>query len=205
MPSNDTENIYATQYGGEGEPIPATKISYDGTGTSIEATNVQGAITEIDTDLQSTKGDVSDLKTALRQNYVLADSDVNIEVTADGVKSYSDLLDDLNTAFLAYLAAMDDDELLFLTRMQITNVATLSPLGKVSGYNNLDDAVNPSFSKIELETTTISITNVKFGTTKVFIRSGITTVPAVTISDKKSDVPSVDTKLIVSAHLYKQV
>lgn len=205
MPSNDTENIYATQYGGEGEPIPATKISYDGTGTSIVATTVQAAITEVDTDLQSTKEDVSDLKTALQQNYVLADSDVNIEVTADGVKSYSDLLDDLYTAFLAYIAAMDDDELLFLTRMQVQNIATLSPLGKVSGYKNTDVTASPSFSRIELDSSNVVITAVRFGETKKFDRCGITTVPAVTIADKKSDVPTADSKLIVSAHLYKQV
>lgn len=205
MPSNDTENIYATQYGGEGEPIPATKISYDGTGTSIEATTVQAAITEVDTDLQSTKEDVSDLKTALRQNYVLADSDVNIEVTADGTKSYSDLFDDLNTAFLAYLAAMDDDELLFLTRMQVTGVVTLSPLGKVSGYNNTDVAIGPSFSRVELDSSNVVITTLKFGSTKGFARCGITTVPAVTITDKLAEVPSATVKLIISAHLYKQV
>ena len=205
MASNDTENIYSTQYGGEGEPIPATKISFDGTGTTIEATNVQGAIAEVETDLQSTKDDVSDLKTALQQNYVLADNDVTIEVTADGTKSYSDLLDDLNTAFLAYLAAMDDDELLFLTRMQVTNVATLSPLGKVSGYNNTDVAVSPSFNRVELDSTNAVITSVRFGGTKTFLRCGITAVPAVTIADKKSDVPTSGEKLIVSAHLYKQV
>ena len=205
MPSNDTENIYATQYGGEGEPIPATKISYDGTGTTIEATNVQDAITELDTDLQSTKDDVSNLKTALRQNYVLADSDVNIEVTADGVKSYSDLLDDLYTAFLAYIAAMEDDELLFLTRMLVQNVATLSPLGKVSGYKNTDVSASPSFTRVELDSSNVVITAVRFGETKKFDRCGITTVPAVTIADKKLDVPTADSKLIVSAHLYKQV
>lgn len=205
MPSNDTQNIYSTEYSGEGAPIPATKISYDGTGTSIEATDVQNAITELDTDLQSTKDDVGDLKTALQQNYVLANSDVNIEVEADGIKSYSDLLDDLNTAFLAYVAAMDDDELLFLTRAQITGVATLSPLGKVSGYKNTDVDVSPSFTRIELDSTNVVITSFRFGGTKSFLRCGITTVPAVTIADKKSEVPTSGVKLIVSAHLYKQV
>lgn len=63
MPNNDTENIYSAPYeNGEGNPIPASKISYDGTGTSIEATTVQNAITEVDTDLQSTKDDVDSIK-----------------------------------------------------------------------------------------------------------------------------------------------
>ena len=205
MPSNDTENIYATQYGGEGEPIPATKISYDNTDSGLTATKVQGAIDELASSISTLDSSVEDLETALNQTYVLADSDVNIEVTADGVKSYSDLLDDLYTAFLAYIAAMDDDELLFLTRMQVQNVATLSPLGKVSGYSNTVVTASPSFTRIELESSQVTITAVRFGETKKFDRCGITTVPAVTIADKKSDVPAAESKLIVSAHLYKQV
>ena len=47
MPSNDTENIYATEYGGSGEPIPATKISYDNTGSGLSAEDVQEAIDEV--------------------------------------------------------------------------------------------------------------------------------------------------------------
>lgn len=47
MPSNDTENIYATQYGGEGEPIPATKISYDNTTSGLTADDAQEAIDEL--------------------------------------------------------------------------------------------------------------------------------------------------------------
>lgn len=47
MPSNNTENIYSTQYGGEGEPIPATKISYDNTTSGLTADGVQGAIDEL--------------------------------------------------------------------------------------------------------------------------------------------------------------
>ena len=54
MPSNDTENIYAREYGGQGEPIPATKISYDNTDSGLSATKVQGAIDEL-------AGDIADL------------------------------------------------------------------------------------------------------------------------------------------------
>ena len=205
MASNDTENIYATQYGGEGEPIPASKISYDNTDSGLTATKVQSAIDELASSVSGLDSSVDDLETALNQNYVLADNDVNIEVTADGTKSYSDLFDDLNTAFLAYLAAMDDGDLLFLTRMQVTGVVTLSPLGKVSGYNNTDVTIGPSFSRIELDSSNVVITTLKFGSTKGFIRCGITAVPAVTIADKLSEVPSATVKLIVSAHLYKQV
>ena len=48
MPNNDTENIYSTPYeGGEGNPIPATKISYDNTDSGLTATTAQGAIDEL--------------------------------------------------------------------------------------------------------------------------------------------------------------
>ena len=58
MPSNETENIYATQYGGSGEPIPSTKISYDNTGSGLSADNVQEAIDEV-------AGDVTTLATTV--------------------------------------------------------------------------------------------------------------------------------------------
>ena len=57
MPSNDAENIYATQYGGEGEPIPATKISYDNTDSGLTATKVQSAIDELAGDIAGLAGD----------------------------------------------------------------------------------------------------------------------------------------------------
>ena len=47
MPSNDTENIYSTQYGGEGGPIPATRIGYDNTTSHLTADDVQEAIDEV--------------------------------------------------------------------------------------------------------------------------------------------------------------
>lgn len=47
MPSNDTENIYSTQYGGEAQPIPATLISYDNESSGMTADDVQGAIDEL--------------------------------------------------------------------------------------------------------------------------------------------------------------
>lgn len=205
MPSNDTQNIYSSEYGGEGAPIPATKIGYDNTTSGLTADDVQGAIDEVVSDINTVAGDVETLETALNDTYVLVNSDVNIEVTADGVKSYSDLMDDLNTAFLAYLAAMEDDELLFLTRAQVQNVATLAPLGKVSGYNNTDVSVSPSFTRVELDSTNLLVTSFRFGGTKSFLICGITAVPAVTIADKKSDVPTEGLKIVVSAHLYKQV
>ena len=88
MPNNDTENIYSTPFTeGAGNPIPATRISYDGTGTTIEATTVQAAITEVDTDLQSTKDDVDTLKTELRNGWIVSDLGSDITIKGDGTKN----------------------------------------------------------------------------------------------------------------------
>ncbi len=60
MPSNDTENIYATQYGGEGEPIPASKISYDNTTSGLTADDVQEAVDEVAGSVDTLKETVGD-------------------------------------------------------------------------------------------------------------------------------------------------
>ena len=205
MPSNDTENIYTTQYGGEGEPIPATKISYDGTGTSIEATTVQAAITEVDTDLQSTKEDVSDLKDAVRNGYIMIDPAMVVSVTADGVKSYSDMLTELNTAVNTAIAALEDDEIIFINRMAVDGVATLLPIAKSTGYTNADSNISPLCIRTEITDTTFISFAVRFGTTNIFRRCDINATPAVTISDKLSDVPTSGNKLSVNFYKYRAV
>ena len=57
MPSNDTQNIYSSEYGGQGEPIPASKISYDNDESGLHATKVQGAIDELAGDIADLAGD----------------------------------------------------------------------------------------------------------------------------------------------------
>lgn len=88
MPSNDTENIYATQYGGEGEPIPANKISYDNTDSGLSATKVQAAIDELAGDidtLTTTVGNITNLPAlpseATAGTYVLKATKVDDTVT----------------------------------------------------------------------------------------------------------------------------
>lgn len=48
MPTNNTENIYSTEFENDPNPIPSTKIGYDNTDSGLTATTVQGAIDEID-------------------------------------------------------------------------------------------------------------------------------------------------------------
>ena len=54
MPSNNTENIYSSEYGGSGQPIDADRIAYDNTTSGLSATDAQGAIDEL-------AGDIADI------------------------------------------------------------------------------------------------------------------------------------------------
>lgn len=48
MPTNNTENIYSTEFENDPTPIPSSKIGYDNTESGLTATTVQGAIDELD-------------------------------------------------------------------------------------------------------------------------------------------------------------
>ena len=47
MSSNETANIYASEYSASSRPIPAEIIAYDNTDSGLTAENVQAAIDEI--------------------------------------------------------------------------------------------------------------------------------------------------------------
>lgn len=54
MPNNDTENIYASEYRDDPNPIPASIIGYDNTDSGLTAETAQAAIDEL-------AGDISDI------------------------------------------------------------------------------------------------------------------------------------------------
>lgn len=198
MPSNDTENIYATQFGGEGEPIPATKISYDGTGTSIEATNVQNAITEIDTDLQSTKEDVTDIKEVLRSGYMLVETNKRISVTADGVKTLGALMTELGAACLTAIQALTDKEILAPTNFSdgSKDIDALSH----GRYTNSSASFNPRFQRIESTSskTTMYYAMVKATGTSESIKTELITTPTITFTDEGQTVPTNGTNIYIA-------
>lgn len=53
MPTNDTENIYSTEFENDPNPIPSTRVGYDNTESGLEATTVQGAIDELDSKIKA--------------------------------------------------------------------------------------------------------------------------------------------------------
>lgn len=111
MPSNDTDNIYATQYGGEGEPIPATKISYNNTSSGLSATKVQGAIDELAEEKQD----------KLTGEWYVAPA---IPATKQITTTVNTIADDLATAFNAMIAELADTDDVY----EIVGVES-SPLG----------------------------------------------------------------------------
>lgn len=80
MPSNDTQNIYSTEYGGSGAPIPASKISYDNTDSGLTSDDVQNAVDEIAGDISDVETDVSALKTnvTLKKGTIGEDNNLTI-------------------------------------------------------------------------------------------------------------------------------
>lgn len=51
MPNNDTENIYASEYREDPNPIPASIIGYDNTESGLTAETAQAAIDELAGDI----------------------------------------------------------------------------------------------------------------------------------------------------------
>ena len=114
MPSNNTENIYSTEYGGSGSPIPAEKISYDNTESGLQATKVQGAIDELAGSVDVLESDVNNL-----EHVQLISANVyNVTIPANTV--LSDAITLLYDNFLNNIIAnLSDDEAVIPRNMSI--------------------------------------------------------------------------------------
>ena len=121
MPSNDTENIYATQYGGEGEPIPATKISYDNTTSGLTADDIQEAVDEVAGSLNQLAENVDELYL----NGYTVEEFASAEYTPVENDTYGKALDGIASVMNDVIAALEDDEMIVANNIVITNVATL--------------------------------------------------------------------------------
>lgn len=204
MPSNDTENIYATQYGGEGEPIPATKISYDNTGTAIEATTVQGAITDLDTGL---KGVINDFSELLTGKYAKKQRNLDIiTVTADGTKTVGELLNEVSTAFKTVLSELESTEIVSPKVLFIGGLAWAGVTGTEYLTNN-DSSFGFVFSRISHLNSKMQNWYIKFSSTdnahEVYLGEYDST--GATITSKFSTVPLEGTKIQFHYETYIQL
>ncbi len=113
MPTNNTDNVYSTEYEDSGTPIPSTKIGYDNAASGLEATTVQGAIDEID-------DAVDDINTLLTGKFLRGERvEIKIEHT-----SANAMAADVVTALDNYLSTMDADYL------QIEQISAPSQYGR---------------------------------------------------------------------------
>ena len=223
MPSNDTENIYSTEYGGQGAPIPASKISYDNTESGLSATKVQGAIDELvasgaskisydntESGLNATKvqGAIDELASfdaTLADTYVLENRTVTVTVTADGVKTYDDMFDDLHTALLAAIEELEDDEVLFVNNLYIQSVANMLVNGKPHGYVNSDTTPLIFANSAYITASTVILYSVTINGTNAFSMATMNATPEVTITDKLEGVPANNSIIRLDCLKYKEV
>lgn len=201
MPSNDTENIYATQYGGEGQAIPAEKISYDNTGTAIEATNVQGAITDLDASL---KGVITDFTTLLRGKLVKKQVALNkLSVKADGVKTWGALLNELGAAFKTVLEGLDDGEVVSPKVLFYQGIAWCGIIG-TDYFTNSTATFGMAFSRTDYYSSKIRNVVGRLSSTEndgAFV-IGEYDGNGATITNKLSDVPAENTLLEIQYDVF---
>ena len=90
MPTNDTENIYSTEFENDPNPIPSTRIGYDNTASGLEATTVQGAIDELDSKIKASD-EASEI------TYDNTESGLEAENVQDAIDELDDSVDKLTS------------------------------------------------------------------------------------------------------------
>ena len=93
MPTNNTENIYSTEYENNPTPIPSSKIGYDNTESGLEATTVQGAIDELDAKIKASD-EASEI------TYDNTESGLEAENVQDAIDEIVQQVDNLDSKYL---------------------------------------------------------------------------------------------------------
>ena len=194
MPSNDTANIYSTQYGGEGEPIPATKISYDNTNSGLTADDVQEAIDEL-------AGNVDDIETFLDDEYV-SGAFQSLSVTADGVKTYSDLIDEMYPLMQAVTNGLANNEVCVFETAYFGGVTTLNATR--SSFYGKSTNINPYFERVAVSASGATITQAIFKTSVKQLSMWTVATGGNTYKDWLSTVPAADAKVTLTYKILKK-
>lgn len=187
MPSNDTENIYATQYGGEGEPIPATKISYDNTTSGLTADDIQGAIDEI--------ADIKNMWAVKEWAYE--------EVAGDGTKTYQAILNEIATNMNAKLAALADDEKIVSLALTFGGTYTL-PITPSAIFTKADTFALQCGATVARSSSVVSYYSYISSSDSIF-RNASTGASSTTFNDQSSVVLANDKAIRYEYVVYKQV
>ena len=197
MPTNNTENIYSTEFENDPNPIPSSKVGYDNTESGLEATTVQGAIDELD----------SKIKASDEASEITYDN-TESELEATNVQS---AIDELNTKIEASDEASEitydnTESELEATNVQgaIDEILSLEKLGyKLVGEDTITSQNVTSWSTFVSEKTDLDEAAIKssIGDDEAYLILGILFGSLVT----HMDIPTLVTKQTTShflAHFY---
>jgi hypothetical protein len=189
MPSNDTENIYSTQFNeGEAQPIPATRIGYDNTASGLSATNVQTAIDEL---------------AEVKNKYILTVYNHPLTVTADGVKSIGDLFTELNGVLMSYVGTLEDDERCMPIDLLVAGAYLNVKHSDV--YTNQSTSASPAFNATNCGTDKVEFFLASLNLSNIIYRCAVLDSTGVTFSDLVNNVLPVGRKVTIFVDVYKQV
>ena len=167
--------------------------------TTTEKSNLVGAINEVE-------NEVSGKQDAI-QGYIITSLQKVIEITADGVKTFSDLFTEAATALLAAATALDNDETIKITGATVQNVADFKVSAEYYLKNN-SVQVNASFDTISVGTTITLMRYVRFSTAASnnrFLNTELTATPAITFNNNLSSVPTSGSKIYIQSMTFKEV
>lgn len=201
MPTNNTDNIYSTEYEDSGTPIPSTKIGYDNTVSGLQATNVQGAIDEVAGDVTAVENGVTAINTTLTNKYLLM-GDFTIVASnktyTQVINPETGMLADIN----AMLSALEDDEYVVIESMIVPAFDTLfcPTYTMLSNQTTLDQL---AFKLENVTTTAVLMVDIQMKTSPRAAQVVFNATPVVTFTDLESSATTQD--FTVRYKKYKKV
>lgn len=153
MPTNNTENIYSTEFENDPNPIPSSKIGYDNTESGLNATTVQGAIDELDNKIKasdeaseitydntdsgleatSVQGAIDEMAGAFDNYMLMGEEDVSIAVPENSTFNSLFHNNGLFTLIQNVITNLNNDEAIDIRALSISpsfSSYALHPLGK---------------------------------------------------------------------------
>ena len=174
----------------------AADISYSNTESSLEATNVQDAIDEVAESINN-----------LSSSYVIKSLNQNVSVTADGVKTFKELIGDLASAYLNALQSMAKGELAEAVGVRLNESigwAFCTSEYKYAARNAASVSLN-FLSANASATSSAEIKSATVHTTEGSRYLGKYNIVTQTFTDYLSTVPASGTTLSLKYNIYRQV
>ena len=184
MPTNNTENIYSTEFENDPNPIPSSKIGYDNTESGLEATTVQGAIDELDSKIKASdeaseitydndesgltaenvQAAIDEINNKIPDNYGLVGKYTVSGTSADGGinGACAAALTNLNTA----VAALSDDEMIEIVSVRVPTITSYLNAKPTTGFfKNNNTVVEVEAGAVTVSSAGLVLTALLFGST----------------------------------------